>query len=219
MPRKCTHCRTEIPPKAKSDRWQAAGFCDCDCMADHGLAKARQQQQRKREREAKAKRARKPKAKTKLSQTELTQRMFNKMIRLLDDGRECISCGKSECGIRFEAGHFRSVGACPEIRFDPRNCHLQGSSCNNAQFRKTKRTRRTAETVSQEYAIRLRERYSDELVDWLNGPHELPRWRDDDLKALRAVFAAECRRLERGEGPSRDWRAMDYTVRGLIEQE
>lgn len=213
--RKCRQCRTEIPPKAKSDFYQSAGFCGNACMASHGLEKARQQRERKAQREAKRVVQAKPKKPS--DQTALTQQVFNRMIRLLDEGKPCISCGRMRCGAFWDAGHKRSVGSCPELRFDPRNCHLQGSACNRANRRPDKKQKRGVETIAQEYEQRLRERYSDDLVDWLNGPHEMPRWRDDELKALRAVFAAECRRLERGEGPSRDWRAMDYEVRDLIK--
>lgn len=212
--RKCRHCRTEIPPKAKSDFYQSAGYCNNPCMAAHGLEKARQQQQRKADRAAKAGREGKPKKQA--SQEELTQQVVNKMTRLLDAGKPCISCGRMRCGAFWDAGHKQSVGSTPELRFDPRNIHLQGSGCNRANRRPDKRTRRGVETIAKEYEARLRERYGDELVDWLNGPHPMPHYSDDELKALRAVYAAECRRLERGEGPSRDWRAMDYTLRDLI---
>ena len=55
------------------------------------------------------------------------------------------------------------------------------------------------------------------MVDWINGPHEMPRWRDDDLRELRKVFNAESRRLERGETPSRNWRTLDYSVKDLLK--
>lgn len=218
MARKCRLkcCRKEIP-KAKDCRngFQKAGFCDIECMMHHGIEKAEELRQKK------IRKAMQPKVRPPVkrkSQAELTQDVLNRMIRLLDDGRSCISCGRDRCGAGWDAGHKRSVGACPELRFDPRNIHRQGSGCNRANRRPDKNNAKGAETIAQEYEARLRDRYGDCLVDWLNGPHEMPRWRDDDLRALRAVFAAECRRLERGEGPSRDWRAMDYEVSDLIEK-
>lgn len=212
--RKCRHCRKEIPAKKKcTDRIQAGGFCGMDCLTAHARERA-EEKRLKGIRKAMNPNPPKPKKK---SQTELTQQVFNKMIRLLDEGKPCISCGRSQCGTFWDAGHYRSVGACAEIRFDPRNCHLQGSGCNRANRRPDKNNAKGAETIGQEYEARLRDRYGDDLVNWLNGPHEMPRCRDDDLRALRKVFAAECRRLERGEGASRDWREMDYAVRDLIE--
>lgn len=77
--------------------------------------------------------------------------------------------------------------------------------------------RRNTETIAQEYEWRLRERYGDDMVDWVNGPHLMPHYSIDDLKALRKIFNAESRRLERGEGPSRDWRSLDLNMRDLID--
>jgi len=181
-------------------------------MADHGKEKAEE----KRLKDIRKAMNPNPPAPKKQSEDQLTQAAFRKMIRLLDKGRPCISCGRDQCGSFWDAGHYRSVGACTELRIDPRNCHLQGSGCNRANRRPDKNNAKGAETIAQEYEARLRDRYGNEMVDWLNGPHEMPRWRDDDLRALRKVFNAECRRLERGEGPSMDWRALDYNVKDLI---
>lgn len=214
MGRKCRYCKSELPPVNKcTDPFQAKGFCSVDCMAEHGLAKAQENRQKQIHKMMQPQIKAAPKKK---SQTGLTQSVFNRMIRLLDEGKPCISCGNHKCGTYWDAGHKRSVGSCPELRFDPRNCHRQGSACNRANRRPDKNQSRGAETIAQEYEQRLRERYGHDLVDWLNGPHQMPRWRDDDLRKLRAVFAQECRKLGRGEGPSRDWRGLDYCVANLI---
>lgn len=215
--RKCRlkACRKELPKKKDcTDKIQAGGFCGMDCLIAH--TKDKQEEKRQKDIRKATNPIKAPKKKS--SQTELTQKAFNKMIRLLDEGKSCISCGSEQCGTYWDAGHFRAVGACPEIRFDPRNCYRQGSGCNRANRRPDKNNAKGAETIAQEYDARLRDRYGDELVNWLNGPHEMPRWRDDDLKALRSVFSAECRRLERGEEPSRDWRALNYDIQSLIKK-
>jgi len=215
MTRRCKHsqCKSELPAARQcTDIFQKRGFCNVECLT----AETREKKERKRLKEVrKAMNPLKP-AKKKASQDELTQRVFRKMIRLLDEGKPCISCGRDKCGSYWDAGHKRSVGSCPELRIDPRNCHLQGSGCNRANRRPDKNNAKGAETIAQEYEARLRDRYGDSMADWLNGPHEMPRWRDEDLRALRKVFAAECRRLEKGEQPSRDWRALDYEIKDLI---
>jgi hypothetical protein len=137
-------------------------------------------------------------------QKEETRKVFNEMIRLLDKGQPCISCGKAVCGQRMEAGHFKSVGSHPELRFDPRNCYLQGSGCNSA----TSSRRRNNLTVSKEYEQRLIEKMGQELVDWLNGPHPPAKYTCSQLQEMRAVFAAERTRLKKGLPPSRNWRAL-----------
>lgn len=216
MARRCKYsqCKAELPAARQcADYMQKRGFCNVECATQCGLELA-EEKRLKDIRKVMNPNPPKPKRK---SQTELTQQVFNRMIRLLDDGKPCISCGRSQCGTFWDAGHYRSVGSCPEIRFDARNCHIQGSGCNRANRRPDKNNAKGAETIAQEYEARLRDRYGDSMVDWLNGPHEMPRWRDDDLRALRRVFAAECRRLEKGERPSRDWRALDYEIKELID--
>lgn len=216
MARRCKHskCTTELPPARKCDGFvEKKGYCSINCMGDHGLEKAEE----KRLKDIRRAMNPNPPPKKKQSQAELTQAAFNKMIRLLDEGKPCHSCGRYQCGSLMTCGHFRSVGSCPELRYDPRNAYIQGGGCNFANRRPDKNNGKGAETITQEYESRLRALYGDKLVDWVNGPHEMPRWRDDDLRALRKVFAAECRRLERGEGKSRDWRSLDYKIKDLIE--
>jgi len=60
------------------------------------------------------------------------QREFNKFIRLRDHHECCISCPKTNG--KFDAGHFRTVGAAPQHRFNEDNVHKQCSwYCNKNQ--------------------------------------------------------------------------------------
>ena len=58
------------------------------------------------------------------------QTEFNRFIRNRDERDPCISCQKPVTG-QAHAGHYRSVGAHPELRFDEKNCHRQCAQCNN----------------------------------------------------------------------------------------
>ena len=58
------------------------------------------------------------------------QKTFNAYIRKRDEYLGCISCGVREAG-QWDAGHFKTTGAHPELRFDEDNCHKQCSVCNN----------------------------------------------------------------------------------------
>ena len=63
-----------------------------------------------------------------LSQLKATAvRHFHKYIRLRDQGKPCISCGKYTT---LQAGHFYSAGHHPELKFDEDNVHGQCSRCN-----------------------------------------------------------------------------------------
>ena len=210
MARKCRlkSCRSELPPVKQCETpHQQAGFCDGDCGFKHHLDKKRERLERKKQRKQKTKEDRRN---DKSHQIGLTQRDFNAFIRALDAHEPCASCGKYKCGSLWDAGHVISVGANCELRFDPRNCFKQGSGCNRENRRAPKNSNRDDSTVQKRYKQRLRERYGDDYIDWLEGPHPIRKYSCDDLRAIRKLVNAERRRLERGEGPSRDWRSLDY---------
>jgi len=137
-------------------------------------------------------------------QQKLTQKVINRLAKLLDAGKPCIDCGEPWLDYKFHGGHFRSVGSAPELRFDIRNIHGQQGSCNCA----TGRRKHKAGAIGSMYEKGLIKRYGQRYVDWLNGPHSPQKFTCDDLRGLRGVFSAEIKRLEAGSTPSRDWRAL-----------
>jgi len=57
------------------------------------------------------------------------QKVFNEFIRLRDRNEPCISCGK-KLPVKYDAGHFYSVGSYPNLRFNEDNVHGQCVECN-----------------------------------------------------------------------------------------
>ncbi len=57
------------------------------------------------------------------------QKIFNTYIRERDLFLGCISCG-AEFKIKYDAGHYFSVGAYPNLRFNTDNVHGQCVACN-----------------------------------------------------------------------------------------
>jgi hypothetical protein len=58
------------------------------------------------------------------------QTVFNRYIRLRDEGKPCISCGTTK-PVQYAAGHYFTIGSCPALRFDEDNVHLQcNKNCN-----------------------------------------------------------------------------------------
>jgi hypothetical protein len=55
------------------------------------------------------------------------QVIFNKYIRLRDNGKPCISCGEYNT---LQAGHFYAVGGYDGLRFDEDNVHGECAGCN-----------------------------------------------------------------------------------------
>lgn len=119
-----------------------------------------------------------------------TQYWFNRYIRFRDRAAPCISCGASGhdnalTGGFWDCGHYRSIGACPELRFEPLNAHRQCKQCN-----------RDLSGNAVEYRIRLVSRIGQGKVDWLEGPHEPKHYKIDDLRELRDHFKRLCKELE-----------------------
>ena len=211
--RQCRHCKQRKRREDMKITPNNAAFCGDDCRVAYALKQApkiqaKQRAQDKRERLAN----------DFSHQLELTRVKFNTMIRALDKGEPCRSCGKHICGSEFHAGHFKSVGSFPELRFDPRNVHIQGAGCNIGEKYASKKRRQ----VKEGYEERLRELYGDDLVDWLNGPHGATNYTCEDLKDIRAVCIAETKHLESFGEPTMDWRSLDYnfieTVRAKIKE-
>lgn len=113
------------------------------------------------------------------------QTAFNAWVRERDAKLPCISCGRHHQG-KYDAGHYRTVGSNPALRFEPLNCHRQCSPCN---------THKSGDIVN--YRIELVKRIGAELVEWLEGPHEPKRYTIEDLKAITAEYRAKTRELKR----------------------
>ncbi|WP_118812711.1 recombination protein NinG, partial [Haemophilus influenzae] len=101
------------------------------CSPECAIKLARDNAQKAQERaEKKKQRERKAKLKSRSEWLKETQAVFNKFIRLRDKNEPCISCGRYHQG-QYHAGHYRSVGACPELRFCELNVHKQCAPCND----------------------------------------------------------------------------------------
>lgn len=201
---KCRHCK-QRKHRESMLKVPLGAFCDSQCAAGYAIdkvSKDRQATKRRKVREAKDR----LRGDSLPHQLELTQKAFNAMIRELDKHQPCVSCGKPAGQYVLTAGHFQTVGAHPELRFDARGCHGQCGGCNSGVQKFAKGDKAS---TRQKFTAELVRRYGQELVDYLTGPHEARHYTCDELKAMRAEFHAEKRRLEKGEKPSRDWRALD----------
>jgi len=124
--------------------------------------------------------------------TKKAQTAFNRYIRLRDAKEPCISCGRheweithSEAGGKWDCGHYRSVGACSELRFEELNAHKQCKYCNK---------RLSGNVV--EYRKRLKLKIGDENLSWIEGPHDMPHYKVADLKEIEAKYKAKIKELK-----------------------
>ncbi len=128
---------------------------------------------------------RKEKLKSRADHLKDTQQAFNAWVRARDAALPCVSCGRHHEG-QYHAGHYRTVGANPELRFEPLNAWKQCAPCNNHL---------SGNLIN--YRISLLQRIGEEKVAWLEGPHEAKKYTVEELKAMTAEYRAKTRELKR----------------------
>ncbi len=124
------------------------------------------------------------------------QAAFNEFVRLRDHDKPCVSCGITnppmKHGGAWDAGHFLSRGAHPELRFEPDNCHKQCKSCNGNKHEGKK------ESIRQAYEAELRNnRIGNDRVDWLKGPHPVPKLTREYLTEVWETYRDACKQLKK----------------------
>jgi hypothetical protein len=191
--KRCRICLAKFTPKRPM---QVVCGIECAILDD------RKQKAKKAKRE---KRAALVKLRTVSDWTKLAQARFNEYVRVRDEGLPCISCGEFAppkfVGGSWDAGHFRSVGACPELRFEPLNCHRQCKSCNTNTQRGGRYVMpvERAMSIRDRYRAELIRRVGEEQVAWLEGPHEPKRYRIEDLIAIRDLYRRKTKELREAQ--------------------
>lgn len=113
------------------------------------------------------------------------QVIFNRHIRIRDKGKPCISCDKAliqnptAWKAQYDAGHFYSVGAYPNLRFNEDNVHGQCVRCN-----------RDLHSNNTEYSIRLPERIGvDRFIELKSIRHKEPlKLSIPEIKELKSHY-------------------------------
>jgi hypothetical protein len=109
---------------------------------------------------------------------------FNAFIRTRDWDQPCISCGRFHDG-SYDAGHYRTVGSMPALRFHEDNCHKQCVPCNQ---------HKAGNVV--EYRLRLIERIGADRVAFLEGPHEPAKYTIEDAKQIKTEYKGKLKALQ-----------------------
>lgn len=116
--------------------------------------------------------------------SEKAQKICNQYILLRDKGKPCISCGNGN-DVKYDAGHYLSRGHSAALRFNEFNIHRQCSAyCNVNNSGQSIRYRQALVNL-----------YGEEKVLWLEGPHEMPRYRIDDYKRIYEEFKQKIKDL------------------------
>jgi hypothetical protein len=116
---------------------------------------------------------------------KLAQEAFNAYIRARDERLPCVSCGRHTDAKR-NAGHFRSVGAAPQLRFDEQNCHGQCEHCNSFLSGNL-----------LEYRFGIRARIGAEAAERIENDNSIRRYSVDELKAIIATYRVKVREMKK----------------------
>jgi hypothetical protein len=113
------------------------------------------------------------------------QEVFNKYIRLRDFSQPCISCERYHEG-QYHAGHYRSVGSAPHLRFNEDNCHKQCAPCNNHL---------SGNIVK--YRPNLLIKIGVAALDTLESENKAQHYTIDEIKNIKSYYQLKVKELER----------------------
>jgi hypothetical protein len=179
-PKRCPSCKTVFTPARSMQK-----VCGPLCAIAWAQKLATQKAARAKRDERKSLREALEKAKTRGTHLRELQGAFNAWVRARDAGHPCISCGRHHQG-QLHAGHYRSVGSEPALRFEPDNCHLQCAPCN---------THLSGNLIP--YRINLIKKIGLARVEWLEGRHPPKKLTIAEILEMKAFYRAEVRRLKK----------------------
>lgn len=118
--------------------------------------------------------------------SDKAQKACNEFIKFRDLGKPCISCGTMKSHLRYDSGHFIPVGRSAALRFEVTNIARQCANNCNVKLSGN----------CLEYRKALVIKYGAAHVEWLEGSHEMPRYRIEDYKRIYAEFKAKTKLLK-----------------------
>ena len=122
------------------------------------------------------------------------QRLVNQwVVHVRDVGKPCCTCGTDSPSIKYDAGHYRTRAAAPELRYELTNIHKQCSVRCNVH----------GSGMRKEYQGFIEHHYGKEHLEWLDGVHPalkdtFPDWQAYDAeiskyrKKLRLAGVTPC---------------------------
>lgn len=170
--RKCVQCKDKFTPQNNTQI-----CCSPKCAIDYMKSKKANDWQ-------KEKKVLKDKLMTKSDYLNICQKVFNTYIRTRDKNKNCISCDKKLVG-KFDAGHFFSVGAYPNLRFNENNVFGQCVHCNRDKHGNVK-----------EYDLRLQNILSTKDYNQLLNDRNKPALLGiEDVKELIEIYRLKTKEL------------------------
>lgn len=184
-PSKCKVCRGEYIKRSMDHK-----ACKIECAIELGKRENDAKQRKAMRADRVVDRAKREAMKPRPVLLKEAQIAFNAFIRARDEGKPCICCGRpmiQSSGLsshNIDAGHYRSVGSAPHLRFHEQNCHAQLVQCN-----------RYGAGRAVDYRLGLVERIGLANVEALEANQESPKWTHDDLRSIRLVYQLKLKDL------------------------
>lgn len=179
-------CRAEFVRPAPFVTW-----CSPECGTVLAMSRLEKQKRAAARAERVATKEKLAKFKSKRDHLADCQRAFNAYIRFRDRDKPCICCDRASTGVAglhthgWDAGHYRSVGSAPHLRFHEQNVHKQLVLCN-----------RYGAGRAVEYRAGLIVRIGLDAVEALERDQEPRHYTVDQLIALTAHYKQKLKELK-----------------------
>lgn len=179
-PKSCRQCSREFMPARPLQAVCSPRCAERKGRADKAAAKAADRALTRKRREA---------IKTIADRIAEAQTACNAYIRARDAGKPCICCGKpiepQKPGGSMDAGHFRSRGSAPQLRFTEDNIFGQRKNCN-----------RPGGTTYAAFRAGVVERIGEERTAAVEAANFAHKWTHEELIEIRARFIGKRKALE-----------------------
>jgi hypothetical protein len=181
--KKCKVCKTEFTTTRPMQK-----VCSAICALEVSRQVAQKKAAKEAQEDRKKTREKLDAMRTKPQLVKVAQTAFNAFVRARDADKPCISCGKSPSTEtnQTDAGHFRSVGSAPHMRFVEDNIHGQCKHCN--QY--------LAGNVLA-YRKGLIERIGLARVEQIESDQTVRKYTKEALQEIARHYNAETRRLKK----------------------
>lgn len=187
--KKCPECAEKYQPTR-----QLQPCCDkIECKASYAIRHVEATRKRRRMQEMNVQRAdrkvikvKREAMKTRADWMREAERAVNTYVRTRDKSLPCISCGRFHEG-QWHAGHYRSKGSAPHLRFDAeRNIFRQCAPCN---------TYLSGNLINYRRGLIARIGIAD--VELLEADSTPRKYTIDELKAIKAKYTAMTKELSK----------------------
>ncbi|MBF7978102.1 MULTISPECIES: recombination protein NinG [Rahnella] len=187
--RNCKICKKRFKPATLYDWWCSEEHKEelITKLATEARQKRIQQQEQQRkqttQQERRSLKIRKLAVQPRSYFIKQAQQAVNAYIRERDKHLPCVSCGTLSAA-QWDAGHYRTTAAAPQLRFDPRQIWKQCSVCNQ---------HKSGNLVP--YRAELIRRIGLAEVESIEGNHDRHRWTIEECKAIKAEYQQKLKDL------------------------